>query len=49
MHPHDDDSIIRVAFKQPNAGKTNVKELLTTVFADAIRKIAKIKSWFDVN
>jgi len=47
MHPHDDDSIIRVAFKQPNAGKTNVKELLTTVFADAIRKITRIRDCFD--
>jgi DNA-directed RNA polymerase subunit L len=47
MHPHDDDSIIRVAFKQPNAGKTNVKEILTTVMYDAGNKINRIRGCFD--
>jgi DNA-directed RNA polymerase subunit L len=46
MHPHDDDSIIRVAFVQPNAGKSNVKEILTTVMVDAIQKITRISSTF---
>jgi DNA-directed RNA polymerase subunit L len=46
MHPHDDDSIIRVAFNQPNAGKSNVKEILTTVMVDAIKKIERIRFIF---
>jgi DNA-directed RNA polymerase subunit L len=47
MHPHDTDSILRVAFSQPNAGKSNVKEILTTVMSDAVAKINKIKGCFD--
>jgi DNA-directed RNA polymerase subunit L len=46
MHPHDDDSIIRVAFNQPNAGKSNVKEILTTVMVDAIQKITRVRATF---
>ena len=47
MHPHDTDSVLRIAFNQPNAGKSNVKEILTTAFSDAMHKITKIKGCFD--
>lgn len=42
MHPHDDNSIIRVAFVEPTSGKSAVKEMLTSVIVDAIRKIESV-------
>ncbi len=46
MHPHDSDSILRVGFKD-SSGKSGVKDILTTVIVDAIKKISDIKACFD--
>jgi DNA-directed RNA polymerase alpha subunit len=46
MHPHDTDSLIRIAFSGPTSGKTNVKEILTTVIVDAVRKIESVIECF---
>lgn len=46
MHPHDTDSLLRIAFSGPTSGKTNVKEILTTVIVDAVRKIESIIGCF---
>ena len=46
MHPHDEDSLIRVAFVEPTSGKSAVKEILTTVIVDAIRKIESVIECF---
>jgi hypothetical protein len=46
MHPHDTDSLLRIAFSGPTSGKTNVKEILTTVIVDAVRKIESIIDCF---
>jgi DNA-directed RNA polymerase subunit L len=46
MHPHDTDSILRISFKEPS-GKSTVKDILTTVIVDSIRKIEDIKACFD--
>ena len=46
MHPHDTDSLLRIAFSEPTSGKTAVKELLTTVIVDAVRKIESVIDCF---
>jgi DNA-directed RNA polymerase subunit L len=46
MHPHDTDSLLRIAFSGSTSGKTNVKEILTTVIVDAVRKIESIIDCF---
>jgi len=46
MHPHDEDSIIRVAFVEKTSGKSAVKEILITVIVDAIRKIESVIECF---
>ena len=46
MHPHDTDSLLRIAFSGPTSNKTNVKEILTTVIVDAVRKIESIIDCF---
>ena len=46
MHPHDSDSILRVAFKD-SSGKSGVKDMLTAVIVDAIKKISDVKACFD--
>ena len=46
MHPHDTDSLLRIAFSEPTSGKTAVKELLTTVIVDAVRKIESVIECF---
>jgi DNA-directed RNA polymerase subunit L len=46
MHPHDTDSLLRIAFSEPTSGKSAVKELLTTVIVDAVRKIESIIDCF---
>ena len=46
MHPHDDDSILRLAFVEATSGKSAVKELLLTVIADAIKKVNSIIDCF---
>jgi DNA-directed RNA polymerase subunit L len=46
MHPHDTDSLLRIAFIEPTSGKSAVKELLITVIADAVRKIESVIDCF---
>jgi len=46
LHPHDTHSILRIAFKEP-AGKNIVKDILTQVIVDAIKKINDIKGCFN--
>ena len=46
MHPHDTDSIIRIAFNEQTSGKSSVKELLTAVIVDAVRTIDSIIDCF---
>jgi DNA-directed RNA polymerase subunit L len=46
MHPHDTDSLLRIAFVEPTSGKSAVKEILTAVMVDAIRKIESIIDCF---
>ena len=46
MHPHDTDSLIRIAFVEPTSGKTAVKEILTTVIVGAVRKIESVIECF---
>jgi DNA-directed RNA polymerase subunit L len=46
MHPHDTDSLLRIAFSEPTSGKTAVKEVLTTVIIDAVRKIESVIDCF---
>jgi DNA-directed RNA polymerase subunit L len=42
LHPHDSDSLIRIAFNEPISGKSDVKNLLTNVMQDAVKKIDSI-------
>lgn len=46
MHPHDTDSLIRIAFAEPTSGKSAIKDILTTVIIDAVRKIESIIECF---
>lgn len=46
MHPHDTDSILRLAFVEATSGKSAVKELLLTVIADAVKKVNSIIDCF---
>jgi DNA-directed RNA polymerase alpha subunit len=46
MHPHDTDSLLRIAFIEPNSGKSAVKEILTAVMVDAVRKIEDVIDCF---
>ena len=46
MHPHDTDSLLRIAFIEPNSGKSAVKEILTAVMVDAVQKIESVIDCF---
>lgn len=43
MHPHDSDSIIRVAFTSPNSNKTTIKTMFKYTLEEAIKVLNKIK------
>ena len=47
MHPHDTDSLLRIAFAEPTSGKSAVKEILITVMVDAVRQIESIIECFN--
>jgi len=47
MHPHDDDSIVRIAFVKNTSGKSNVIQMLDAVIDSAIKQIESIKGCFD--
>ena len=46
MHPHDTDSLLRIAFIEPTSGKSAVKDILIAVMVDAIRKIESVIDCF---
>lgn len=46
MHPHDDDSVLRLAFADKTAGKSQVKILLIKVIDEAISTIKGISQNF---
>jgi DNA-directed RNA polymerase subunit L len=47
MHPHDDDSLLRIAFADKIAGKSQIKVMLKKVINDAIDTIKSIGACFD--
>ena len=46
LHPHDTHSLIRIAFNESTSGKSTVKEVLTTVIANAMTQIDSILQCF---
>jgi DNA-directed RNA polymerase subunit L len=48
MHPHDPDSIIRLAYLQPS-DRTTIKGHLKECIADAVKVYEKCKSKFEKN
>ena len=46
MHPHDDDSLLRLAFDDSNVGKSQIKTILIQVIEDAVKTIKSIRSAF---
>lgn len=43
MHPHDTDSIIRIAFISPNSNKTTIKTMFKYTIEEAVKVLTKIK------
>jgi hypothetical protein len=47
MHPHDPNSILRVAYKENGTEKVTVKQNLKLVVGQLIQVFEKIRSQFD--
>jgi signal-transduction protein with cAMP-binding, CBS, and nucleotidyltransferase domain len=47
LHPHDTDSIVRMAIKDKTKGISTAKTILTAVIDDSIKKLQGIKGCFD--
>jgi DNA-directed RNA polymerase subunit L len=47
MHPHDSDSILRIALVDENLGEEFVKQILTAIINSVIRNLQQIKGLFD--
>jgi hypothetical protein len=47
MHPHDSDSILRIALTEGNLGKDFVKQILGNVMNSILTEINNIKGLFD--
>jgi len=47
MHPHDSDSLLRIAIVEPNLGKEYVKQMLKTIFKQVLDNLQQIKGLFD--
>lgn len=47
MHPHDSDSILRIAITDQTKGTSSVKTMLNATIEEAIKKIKSIKGCFD--
>jgi DNA-directed RNA polymerase subunit L len=47
MHPHDNDSLLRVSIVEANLGKEFVKQMLKTVIKQVIENIQQVKGLFD--
>ena len=47
MHPHDSDSLIRIAIVEPNLGKDYIKQILKTIMTQILENIQQIKGLFD--
>lgn len=47
MHPHDNHSVLRIAFTNDNHNKSNVNTILVHTIKSIVEKFGKVKSWFD--
>jgi len=47
MHPHDSDSILRIALTEKGDGKNGIKKILKLSIEESIKKINSIKGLFD--
>jgi DNA-directed RNA polymerase subunit L len=47
MHPHDSDSILRIALVDENLGEEFVKQILNAIMTSIIQNIQRIKGLFD--
>jgi hypothetical protein len=47
MHPHDSDSLLRIAIVEPNLGKDYIKQILKTTMTQILENIQQIKGLFD--
>jgi DNA-directed RNA polymerase subunit L/DNA-directed RNA polymerase alpha subunit len=47
MHPHDNHSVLRIAFSRQDDGKSSVKIILIQTIKKIITNIKKVHSWFD--
>ena len=47
MHPHDSDSILRLALTDKTKGITSIKTLLNATIEEAIKRLKSIKGCFD--
>jgi DNA-directed RNA polymerase subunit L len=47
MHPHDNDSLLRIAIVEPNLGKDFIKQILKTIMTQILENIQQIKGLFD--
>jgi DNA-directed RNA polymerase subunit L len=47
MHPHDSDSILRIALVEENLGEEFVKQILSAIMTSVIQKLQQIKGLFD--
>ena len=47
MHPHDNDSILRIALVDEHLGKEFVKQILSTIMDSILNKFNTIKGLFD--
>jgi len=47
MHPHDSNSIIRIAFKDEKSNKSNIGIIMKLTIKEVIKKISKLQEWFD--
>lgn len=47
MHPHDNHSVLRLAFTSDADNKATVKIILINTIKEVVKKFNNIKSWFD--
>jgi len=47
MHPHDDDSILRISLEDSTKGISSIKTMLSAVIDESIKKIKGIQGCFD--
>lgn len=47
MHPHDDDSILRISVEDSTKGISTVKVMIAAVIDEAVKKLTVVKGLFD--